>query len=324
MLHQAETIGIFSSSYPITAIAPEAAENAVHYLEQCGYSIKKGKLFGKMDFYRSGSIRERAEEFNELLYDPEVTCLMAAVGGMVSNSLLPYIDYDFLKAHPKKIIGLSDITAILLSVYQKSGLTTFYGPNLVTCFGQEPPFLEYSMRSMEQAFSGKCPFSIQMPPFYSDELTDWESTPSSKHQNSNKWTTVQSGSATGRLIGGNLNTINAIMASPYMPQFREGDILFLEDTEKFAAHSERYYSMLKTCGVFDKVSGILLGKHRRFDAQGTGRTSADILLEVLDGQKIPILADIDCCHTLPMMTLPIGGTVHFDADQQTISVLHIS
>ena len=72
MLHQAETIGIFSSSYPITAIAPEAAENAVHYLEQCGYSIKKGKLFGKMDFYRSGSIRERAEEFNELLYDPEV------------------------------------------------------------------------------------------------------------------------------------------------------------------------------------------------------------------------------------------------------------
>lgn len=177
MLRQAETIGIFSSSYPLTAIAPKAAENAVHYLEQCGYSVKKGKLFGKMDCYRSGSIRERAEEFNELLYDPEVTCLMAAVGGMVSNSLLPYIDYDFLKAHPKKIIGLSDITAILLSVYQKSGLTTFYGPNLVTCFGQEPPFLEYSMRSMEQAFSGKCPFSIQMPPFYSDELTDWESTP---------------------------------------------------------------------------------------------------------------------------------------------------
>ena len=134
---------------------------------------------------------------------------------------------------------------------------------------------------------------------------------------------MQSGSATGRLIGGNLNTINAIIASPYMPQFQKGDILFLEDTEKFAAHSERYYSMLKISGVFDKVSGILLGKHRQFDDQGTGKTSADILLEVLDGQKIPILADIDCCHTLPMMSLPIGGIVHFDADQQSITVLHI-
>ena len=319
-----ETIGIFSSSSPLTATAPRAAEHAIRYLEQCGHTVKKGRLFGRRDFYRSGSIRERAEEFNELLYDPEVTCLMGAVGGMVSNALLPYLDYDFLKAHPKKIIGHSDVTAILLSVYQKTGLTAFYGPNLVTSFGQHPPFLEYSLQSMERTFAGKCPFSVPMPPFYSDELTDWRAAPAPKQPLPNKWTTVQSGSATGRLIGGNLNTINGMMASPYMPQFREGDILFLEDTEKFAAHAERYYAMLKICGVFDKVSGILLGKHRQFDDQGTGRTPADILLEVLDGQKIPILADIDCCHTLPMMTLPIGGTVHFDADRQTIQVLHVS
>lgn len=242
---------------------------------------------------------------------------------MVSNSLLPYIDYDFLKTHPKKIIGLSDITAILLGVYQKTGLTTFYGPNLVTCFGQEPPFLEYSLRSMEQTLSGNCPFRIEAPKFYSDELTDWEANPSAKHQIDNKWVTVQTGSVTGRLIGGNLDTITAIMASLYMPQFQKGDILFLEDTEKFAAHSERYCFMLKICGVFDKVSGILLGKHRQFDAQGTGRTSADILLEVLNGQKIPILTDIDCCHTIPMMTLPIGGTIQMDTDQQTITILKI-
>lgn len=72
---------------------------------------------------------------------------------------------------------------------------------------------------------------------------------------------MQSSIAKGRLIGGNLNTINGIMPSPYMPEFQKGDILFLEDTEKFAAHSEHYFSMLKICGVFDKVSGIFLGKH---------------------------------------------------------------
>ncbi len=323
MLNSGDTIGVFSSSYPLTAIAPAAAENAIHYLEQCGYSVKKGKLFGKRDFYRSGTIRERAEEFNELLYDPEVTCLMAAVGGMVSNSLLPYIDYDFLKTHPKKIIGHSDVAAILLGVYQKTGITTFYGPNLVTCFGQKPPFLEYSLQSMKQTLSRNCPFCIEAPEFYSDELTKWGAPLTPKQPIPNKWITVQSGIAEGRLIGGNLNTINGMMASPYMPDFREGDILFLEDTEKFAAHSERYFSMLKICGVFDKVSGILLGKHRQFDAQGTGRTPADILLEVLNGQKIPILADIDCCHTIPMMTLPIGGMIRMDADQQTITVLKV-
>lgn len=142
MRRQYHTIGIFSSSYPLTAIAPKAAQNAVEYLEENGYRVKKGRLFGKQDFYRSGTIQERAQEFNELLYDPEVDCLMASVGGMVSDSLLPYIDFKFLREHPKAIIGHSDVTAILLAVYEKTGLTTFYGPNFVTNFGQ-CSFLEY-------------------------------------------------------------------------------------------------------------------------------------------------------------------------------------
>lgn len=322
MRRQYHTIGIFSSSYPLTAIAPKAAQNAIDYLEGNGYRVKKGRLFGKQDFYRSGTIQERAQEFNELLYDPEVDCLMASVGGMVSDSLLPYIDFKFLREHPKAIIGHSDVTAILLAVYEKTGLTTFYGPNFVTNFGQ-CSFLEYSLSSLKQLLSGELPIIYQKPEFYSDELTVWESEILPKKPLSNEWITVQTGSAMGRLIGGNLNTINAIMASPYMPKIQEGDILFLEDTEKFAAHAERYFSMMKICGVFDKIGGIILGKHRKFDDQHTGKTPAEILLEVLQGQNLPILADVDCGHTIPMMTLPIGGTVHFDATQQTITVLHI-
>ena len=63
---------------------------------------------------------------------------MASVGGMVSNALLPYIDYGFLREHPKPVIGLSDAAALLLGIYQKTGQTTYYGPNLVTVFGQRP------------------------------------------------------------------------------------------------------------------------------------------------------------------------------------------
>lgn len=161
---------VFSSSYPMTSIGVDTSERALAFLQNHGFKIKKGKLYGKWDHYRSGNIKERAAEFNDLLYEPDVECL-------------------------------------------------------------------------------------------------------------------------------------------------------IEDTGKFAAHAERYYSMLKICGVFDKVSGIILGKHRKFDDQWTGKNHTDILLEVLDGQDIPILADIDCCHTIPMMTLPIGGTIHLDADKQEISII---
>lgn len=316
------TIGVFSSSYPLTAIAPQATRQAIDYLESQGFRVKKGQLFGMQDFYRSGSIRERAEEFNALLHDDEVTVLMAAVGGFVSNAMLPYIDYDCLRRSPKVVVGHSDVTALLLGIYQRTGIMTYYGPNLVTSFAQKPPFLQHTLDSFaDVAIKGIRPYTCVMPPVYSDETTDWAAPVTAKKEKPNRWQTVCPGRAEGRLIGGNLNTINAVMGSPYMPAIREGDVLFLEDTEKWAAHSERYYAMLNIAGVFDKVSGIILGKHRQFDDQGTGRTPAEILLEVLDGRQVPVLAEVDCGHTIPMMTLPIGGKVCLDATEQRITLL---
>lgn len=316
------TIGVFSSSYPLTAIAPQAARQAVEYLESQGARVKKGKLFGKQDFYRSGSIKERAEEFNALLHDDDVDILMAAVGGFVSNAMLPYLDYEYLSRNPKVIVGHSDVTALLLGIYQRTGITTYYGPNLVTSFAQKPPFLQYTLDSfVDVAVKRLRPYTCAMPPVYADETTDWSAPVAAKKEKPNRWQMVCPGRAEGRLIGGNLNTINAIMGSTYMPAIQEGDVLFLEDTEKWAAHSERYYAMLNIAGVFDKVGGIILGKHRQFDDQGTGRTPAEILLEVLDGRRMPILAEVDCSHTLPMMTLPIGGKVCLDASEHRITLL---
>lgn len=317
------TIGIFSSSYPLTAIAPQATRDAADYLEKQGFAVRFGALTGKRDFYRSGTIQARAAEFNALLADPEVDCLMGSVGGFVSNAILPYIDYDLLHERPKVIVGMSDVTALLLGIYQKTGMQTYYGPNLVTHFAQKPPFLQETLDCFIDVALHRAPrpYIYRPTAVYSDELTNWSEPVTAKVARTNRWVTIQGGVATGRLIGGNLNTMTGIMGSHYMPEIREGDILFLEDTEKWAAYSERYYSMLLLCGVFDKVAGIVLGKHRQYDDQGTGRTQADILLEVLHSRELPILADVDCGHTIPMLTFPIGGTVRLDADRQEIVLL---
>ncbi len=320
-LKKGDVIGIFSPSYPLTALAPEATRAAIRYLENQGYRIKPGRLCGKQDFYRSGTAAERAQELNALLRDPDVACVMASVGGMVSNALLPYLDYDRYRSDPKLFIGHSDITALLLGLYCKTGIVTYYGPNLVPTFGQTEPFLEESLRSFEAVLGGAFPYTCPKPAVYADEPTDWGQAVTRKTPVSNRWITIRPGRVTGRLIGGNLSAMTGILASPYMPTFREGDILFLEDTEKFSAYCERYFTMLKISGVFDRAGGVILGKHRRFDDQGTGRTPADILLEVLDGRDLPILADVDCCHTVPMLTLPIGGRVRLDAGRQEITVL---
>ncbi|MCI9552508.1 MAG: hypothetical protein HFE94_03110 [Acutalibacter sp.] len=60
---------------------------------------------------------------------------------------------------------------------------------------------------------------------------------------------------------------------------------------------------------------------RKFDSQGTGKSPSDILLEVIGTPRFPILAEFDCCHTVPMLTLPIGKNLELDADRQTVTLL---
>ncbi len=322
-LKQNETIGFFSPSTPITAFCPKRFKRATSFLEEKGFVLKPGALTGKKDAYRSGSIMDRAAELNALIRDPRVRCIISTIGGTNSNSLLPYIDYDAFKKDPKIVIGHSDVTAILLGLYARTGIPTFYGPALVPSFGELEPYNELTW----SYFADICvdhlnlPHEFIRPDFWTQEDIPWETQSRAKNKNENQWITCQKGSATGRLVIGNLNTISSIWASPYMPDIQKGDILFIEDTQKTAAMMERLFSFLKINGVFDVIDGLILGKHERFDDQGTGKKVYEILMEVLQPFDFPFLADVDCSHTHPMLTMPVGAKIKLDATEQRISLL---
>lgn len=317
------TIGIFSPSSPVSAAVPIRYERGIKYLEEKGYHIIHGNLYGKKDFYRSGSIQERADEFNALLYNDKVQILMASIGGNNTNSILPYIDYEYLKKHPKVIIGYSDVTALLLGIYAKTGLVTFYGPAAASSFGEFPPFVDWTFEFFDSMIKGEMtfPYDYQMPAAWTDEFIKWDEQNRSKELRENHWICVNPGACSGRLIGGNLNTMEGFFGTEYMPEIKKGDILFIEDSLKDACTIERSFSLLKLAGVFDRVSGIILGKHEKFDDNGTGRKPYEILQEVMGNTEIPVLAEFDCCHTHPMFTLPIGCQVMLDARNKKVSLL---
>lgn len=320
---QNRTIGVFSAASPISATVPVRYERGAAYLRGKGYRVVHGALYGKQDYYRSGTIRQRAEEFNQLLYREDVQILMAAIGGNNTNSILPYIDYAYLKTHPKIIIGYSDTTALLLAVYAKTGLTTFYGPALASSFGELPPFVDWTFERFQSLMDGKMsfPYRMEMPMVWTEEYISWSEQDRPKRESANSWLCVSPGIARGRLVGGNLNTMEGFFGTEYMPEIREGDILLLEDSLKDACTIERSFSLLKLAGVLDKVGGIILGKHELFDDNGTGRKPWEILMEVMGQTSIPILADFDCCHTHPMLTMPIGCEVTLDATNKQVMLM---
>lgn len=322
-LQKGDKIGIYSPSSPITYSSPKRFQRAKSFLESKGFEIIEGNLTGMHDYYRSGTIQDRADELNELIRNPEIKMIMSTIGGTNSNALLPYLDYDAFKKNPKIMIGYSDATAILLGIYAQTGIPTFYGPALVPSFGEFEPFLDHTYDYFKEMLieEQSLPYIIPTPPIWTDEPLNWEVKTGDKVQRDNEWVCVNEGVAQGRLVGGNLNAMYGIWGSPYMPDIQQGDIILLEDTMKTASVVEKNFTLLKLNGVFEKVSGILLGKHELFDNQGTGRTPYDILLEVMGNRDIPILADFDCCHTHPMLTLPIGRNVELDATNRKVKIM---
>jgi muramoyltetrapeptide carboxypeptidase LdcA involved in peptidoglycan recycling len=159
-----------------------------------------------------------------------------------------------------------------------------------------------------------------MPSSWTDVKHDWETQDSPKTSYVNEWQFLGNGQVSGRIIGGNLNTMAGIWGSQYMPKIEPGDILLLEDSLKGIETVERSFAHLMACGVFEKVGAIVLGKHELFNDKGTGRTPVDVLLEVLNGKNVPILYGFDSCHTHPMLVTPLGVHASIDFDSHTIGL----
>lgn len=306
---------------PISVYYPNRFNRAVNFLKQQGIEVVYGNLTNFSDGYRSGDAKQRANEFNELLYNEEVDCILATIGGMNTNSILPYIDYEYIKKNPKLIVGYSDVSALLNAIYAKTGVHTVYGPTLMSAFGEIGPLANACFTYFSKLFiEGQIlPHVIPKPHAYSDEHVDWETQSDMKKLYRNQWKTVRNGIVKGRLIISNLGTLAYTYGSEYFPEIKQGDILAIEDTMDNPMQVERSYAHLKLCGIFDKLGGIIVGKHASYDDLGTKKQPEDLLLEFIEND-IPVLAQVDIGHTLPVLSLPIGSIITLDATNQTICI----
>ena len=242
----------------------------------------------------------------------------AAMQGLLRN---PLADGSTLGVSAGASLGA--VTALLLGIYAQTGLTTYYGPAVVASFGEFPPFVDETYTYFTDIVTERLtlPHTLPTPPQWTDEFIDWNSQDKAKKGRVNALLTLHQGAATGTLIGGNLNTMQGIWGTKYFPEITDGTILMIEDSLKDAATVERSFSLLKCAGVFERISGLILGKHEKFDDMGTGRQPYEILQEVMGDVDFPVLAEFDCCHTHPMLTVPIGAKVRLDADAQTVTLL---
>ncbi|MBE9114145.1 LD-carboxypeptidase [Nodosilinea sp. LEGE 07298] len=257
--------------------------------------------------YLAGTDAERAADVNAMFADPAIKALLPVRGDWGSARILPYLDYDTIRANPKVVIGFSDISALLLGIYAQTGLVTFHGPHGLTAWRADQVELLRQILMEGEALT------------YTNPLLGADQDRLMRDQG--RIHTITTGQATGPLIGGNLSVVSGIVGSPYFPD-TSGAILFLEDVGEPPYSIDRMLTQLKLAGLLDGLAGFVFGQCR---ACGPGETYGSLTLEEIlrdhiQPLNIPAYAGAWIGHVEPLWTLPIGGMVTMNASTGTLQM----
>lgn len=321
-LRAGDTIGIFTPSSPAYLWNEGLFLNGLETLKRLGFKIKLGKLTAQRasQGYRSGSPEGRANEFMELVRDPEVQALMSTIGGMNSASLIPFLDFERIRAERKIVCGFSDVTSLHTSILKFAGLRTIYGPSVMCWFGDWPNGIEESSKwFMEAAVHHKTGArKIATPTRWSNhkrrwDTDEWKTLPRQWEENEG-WRTLSAGTVEAPILAFNLNTMMSGAGTPYWPDFN-GKVLLIEDMEAPLGRTERTLRQLKFTGVFDQIAGLIVGKPEFYSQEGAPFGYDDLFREVIGPRPYPIVSNFDCSHTVPMISVPQLSPIRLVAKQ---------
>ena len=269
----------------------EAFQKGIEIWRRQGYRVELPINYDARDGYLAGTDIERRQQLAAAWHDPECRGILCARGGYGSARLLE--DWTWLSAKPaipKWLIGFSDITCLLWSLYQ-SGISGVHGPVLTT-LAAEP---EWSLRRLFDYVAGR-----DLEPL-----------------SGVSWT---SGKVTGVLLPANLTVATHLLGTPVQPRL-EGVILALEDVTEAPYRIDRMLTQWLMSGAFDGVCGIALGRFSRcFSPQGVPSwTVEEVLRDRLTRLGIPIVSDLPFGHDGVNAALPVGQKVQLNADRGTLS-----
>jgi muramoyltetrapeptide carboxypeptidase len=284
-LRRGEKIGVVA---PSSNVKREELEAGVVRLRELGYEVVLGESVYEQDLYFAGSPERRARDLKRMFERDEVRAILAARGGYGSNYLLPLIDLDVIRRHPKPLIGYSDLTSLLTWISDETGLVTFHGPMAAKDFAHADGV---DLESWFASLEGSASWSL------------------------NQMRSLAGGEGEGTLYGGCLSILVASLGTPYEIQ-TGGTILFLEDVGAKPYQIDRMLMQLKLAGKFDGVRGIVFGEMQDCaQPGGQNYTLEDVIVRAAGDLRIPITFGLPSGHVrIRNITLPFGVKARLQAN----------
>ena len=178
---------------------PDQIELVKHTIAGMGLVPKVGAHVSARYGYLAGTDEQRASDINAMFADDEVRAIFAVRGGWGCARLLPLLDWKVIRANPKLLIGSSDITALHLAIAARTDFASIHAPNAAS---------RWQAISWESFW--RLAFAGDTPTFDQPDMAAGDPT----MQDRWRTTTIHPVKATGRLLGGNLSVLTALVGTP--------------------------------------------------------------------------------------------------------------
>lgn len=292
LLSRGARVALVAPAGPLAG--PEQLERAVDNAASMGWDAVPGRHVLARSGYFAGTDAERLSDLNAALRDRTIDAIWCVRGGYGATRLLEHLDYAAFRAHPRPIIGYSDITALHAAIGRMCGAQSYHGPTA------RAQLTLFTRNSFERAML-----------FGTDPCGTAHGA-----------RTIREGQATGRLAGGNLAVLTALVGTPYFPDL-DGAILVLEDVNEAVYRVDRMLQQLRMTGALSRIVGIAFGHCTSCDVSAEQssapdvswptRTLDDVLREVAESLNIPCVVNIPIGHINDHWTLPLGALALLDA-----------
>ena len=303
-LQSGDTVGLIAPASGV--FEPATIREGRETLKSLGYKVKLGKNISKQFGYLAGSDKGRVDDLHRMFKDDKVKAIVAIRGGYGSMRILNLIDYELIKNHPKILLGYSDITALHLAIHAVTGLVTFHGPVAISRFSQYTQKYFYQVVSSSSAIG-----EIEHPePVYKLHPTA-------------HFFTIHGGKAHGKLIGGNLTLLTALLGTPF-DYDTTNKIVFIEEVGEEPYSIDRMLTQLFLAGKLQSAAGIVIDRcakcgPRDYKPAFINTLSVEeVIKDRLQNLKIPIVFGFSLGHVADKPTLPLGIEVTLDADNRKL------
>ncbi len=304
VLEPGDTIGLISPSGAVFNHGP--VDIAIEALEKFGLKVQVSRFLKSRYGHLAGTDEERAAEINEMFANPEISGIICLRGGSGAARILDMLDYSSIRKNPKVFVGYSDITALQLALFKKTGLVTFHGPVGISSWD------EFS----RNYFAGL---------LFENQLMNFENPPKPESawvQTKHRIRTIHTGKARGKLLGGNLSVLCGLLGSDYVPGFK-GSLLFIEEVNEELYRVDRLMSQLHLSGILREIKGFIFGKCTNcYPDRGYGSLTFDEIIDhYIKPLGIPAFSGSMIGHIDSKFTVPMGVEAEMDAEKGSFKLL---